>query len=138
MRIKSIDHFVLTVGDIEATCGFYSRVLGVKVVAFGEGRKAIKFGSQKINLHQAGHEFEPKAARPTPGSGDVCFVSGGTIAEILRRLADEQVPIVAGPVARTGALGPMQSVYFRDPNGNLIEVAVYDAAGWMREESHEK
>ncbi|OUN01384.1 MAG: hypothetical protein BAA04_06000 [Firmicutes bacterium ZCTH02-B6] len=123
MKVDSLDHLVLTVADVETTCRFYSRVLGMEVVTFGEGRKALQFGSQKINLHQQGREFEPKAARPTPGSADLCFLTSVPLAEVVAHLQSAGVAIVQGPVQRTGATGPILSVYFRDPDGNLIEVA---------------
>jgi catechol 2,3-dioxygenase-like lactoylglutathione lyase family enzyme len=123
--IDRIDHFVLTVRSVDATCDFYSRALGMRVVDFADGRKALAFGAQKINLHEAGREFEPKAERPTPGSGDFCLISStpvDTMAEHLRGLGIE---IEEGPVARTGATGPILSIYFRDPDGNLVEVSNY-------------
>jgi len=123
MKVDSLDHLVLTVADVEATCRFYSRVLGMEVVTFGQGRKALQFGSQKINLHQQGREFEPKAARPTPGSADLCFLTSVPLADVVAHLRSAGVPIVEGPVQRTGATGPILSVYFRDPDGNLVEVA---------------
>ena len=123
MKIDSLDHLVFTVADVEATCRFYSRVLGMEVVTFGQGRKALQFGSQKINLHQQGREFEPKAARPTPGSADLCFLTTVPLADVVAHLQSAGVAIVEGPVQRTGATGPILSVYFRDPDGNLIEVA---------------
>lgn len=123
MRIDSLDHLVLTVADIEATCAFYRRVLGMEVVTFAEGRKALAFGRQKINLHPHGREFDPKAQRPTPGSGDLCFLTSTPIGEVVAHLTAQGVTIVDGPVRRTGATGPILSVYFRDPDGNLIEVA---------------
>ncbi len=123
MKVDSLDHLVLTVADVEATCQFYSRVLGMEVVTFGQGRKALQFGSQKINLHQHGREFEPKAARPTPGSADLCFLTAVPLADVVAHLQSAGVAIVEGPVQRTGATGPILSVYFRDPDGNLIEVA---------------
>jgi catechol 2,3-dioxygenase-like lactoylglutathione lyase family enzyme len=126
MQITSLDHLVLTAGDVAATCAFYQRVLGMTVVTFGEGRKALSFGRQKINLHAAGHEFEPKAVKPTPGSGDFCLITELPLAEVIEHLQRENVPLVLGPVARSGAQGPMHSVYFRDPDGNLIEVARYE------------
>jgi len=126
MRITAIDHLVLTVRDIDATLSFYERVLGMQAVTFGEGRRALAFGAQKINLHQAGSEFEPKADRPTPGSADVCFVADTPIEAVAAHLRRLGVQILVGPVRRTGARGPMQSVYFRDPDANLIEVAAYD------------
>lgn len=127
MKIDRIDHVVMTVGDIAATCAFYARVLGMEVVTFGAGRTALAFGSQKINLHVAGREFEPKAERPTPGSVDLCLIATGTLDQVAADLAASGVPIVEGPVPRTGATGPIRSIYFRDPDRNLIEVSVYDA-----------
>lgn len=123
MRIDSLDHLVLTVRDVEATCAFYRRALGMEVVTFGAGRKALAFGAQKINLHQAGREFEPKAERPTPGSGDLCFLTTVPLDEVQRHLAACGVTVTEGPVRRTGAQGPILSVYFRDPDLNLIEVS---------------
>lgn len=123
MQIDSLDHLVLTVADLEATCAFYQRVLGMEVVTFGAGRKALAFGAQKINLHQAGREFEPKAQRPTPGSADLCFLTSVPLAQVQTHLAASSVAITEGPVQRTGAQGPILSVYFRDPDQNLIEVS---------------
>ena len=128
MRIDHLDHLVLTVADMDATCAFYERVLGMEAVAFGDGRRALAFGAQKINLHQAGHEFEPKAKRPTPGSADLCFITPTLIHEVVDSLQANGVDIVEGPSRKTGALGPIESVYFRDPDGNLIEVSNYLAA----------
>ncbi|MBI4290444.1 MAG: VOC family protein [Betaproteobacteria bacterium] len=125
MHIDGIDHLVLTAKDVEATCAFYAKALGMKVVTFGGGRKALSFGAQKINLHQYGKEFEPKAEKPTPGSADLCFVTSVPIAEVASHLASCGVPVIEGPVERTGARGPMMSVYFRDPDLNLIEVSNY-------------
>lgn len=123
MHVDSLDHLVLTVADVEATCVFYQRVLGMEVVTFGAGRKALAFGAQKINLHQAGREFEPKAQRPTPGSADLCFLTSVPLAQVQTHLAASGVAITEGPVQRTGAQGPILSVYFRDPDQNLIEVS---------------
>jgi catechol 2,3-dioxygenase-like lactoylglutathione lyase family enzyme len=123
MKIDSLDHLVLTVRDIEASCVFYQRVLGMAVVTFGAGRKALAFGAQKINLHQSGREFEPKAQQPTPGSADLCFLTSVPLPEVQRHLAACSVPVTDGPVQRTGAQGPILSVYFRDPDLNLIEVS---------------
>ncbi len=123
MQIDSLDHLVLTVANIEASCAFYSRVLGMEVVTFGQGRKALAFGAQKINLHQAGQEFEPKAQRPTPGSADLCFLTSVPLTEVQTHLAACGVTVTEGPVQRTGAQGPILSVYFRDPDLNLIEVS---------------
>lgn len=124
MQLDRLDHLVLTVADIEATCAFYERVLGMRRVVFGAGRVALQFGRQKINLHQAGREFEPKALRPTPGSADLCFLAAIPMDAVLAHLAAAGVTIEEGPVARTGALGPIRSVYLRDPDGNLLEIAV--------------
>lgn len=125
MRIEALDHLVLTVADIPATCDFYTRVLGMETVTFSAGRVALAFGSQKINLHQAGQEFEPKAAWPKPGSADLCFVSQTPLAEVIKHLQSCEVAVIEGPVERTGATGPIKSVYLRDPDGNLVEVASY-------------
>jgi catechol 2,3-dioxygenase-like lactoylglutathione lyase family enzyme len=125
VRIDRLDHLVLTVADVDRTVGFYQRVLGMQPVTFGDGRRALAFGSSKINLHQAGGEFEPKAARPTPGSADVCLISADPLADVCDHLAAEGVAIEEGPVTRTGATGPIQSVYIRDPDGNLIEISNY-------------
>jgi catechol 2,3-dioxygenase-like lactoylglutathione lyase family enzyme len=122
--IDRIDHFVLTVRDLEATCAFYTRALGMKQVEF-EGRLALHFGGQKINLHRAGHEFEPKAKAATPGSGDFCLISPTPLPAVIEHLAACGILIEVGPVARTGAQGAMRSIYFRDPDGNLVEVANY-------------
>jgi len=125
MKIDSLDHFVLTVKSIEATCDFYSKALGMQVVTFGEGRKALAFGSQKFNLHEQGKEFDPKAHRPTPGSGDICLITSLALAEVIAHLNACRVEIIDGPVKRTGAVGTLLSVYFRDPDLNLIEVSNY-------------
>ena len=126
ISIDRIDHVVLTVDDVEATCAFYERTLGMTAVTFSGGRRGLAFGKQKINLHQAGREFEPRAARATPGSADFCLIAAVPLDVVIAHLAACDVPLVQGPVAKTGALGPMQSVYFRDPDGNLVEVSVYD------------
>lgn len=127
MKIDAIDHIVLTVKDIDATCEFYARTLEMEPVTFGGGRRALAFGSQKINLHPQGNEFEPKAGRPTPGSADVCFVTSVPLRDVVAHLAACGVELVEGPVPRTGARGPIASVYFRDPDGNLLEVSNYVA-----------
>jgi len=127
VHIARIDHLVLTVRSIDATCAFYARVLGMDVVTFGAGRKALAFGAQKINLHEAGKEFEPKALHPTPGSADLCLIAT-PLPEVIAHLAQCAVPILEGPVGRTGATGPIRSVYFRDPDQNLVEVSNYEAA----------
>ena len=125
MRVDRLDHLVLTVADIDATVEFYTRVLGMKAVTFGAGRTALAFGRSKVNLHQAGHEFEPKAHRPTPGSADLCLIAVGPLEQVIEELTAHRVPIEEGPVERTGATGPIRSVYFRDPDRNLIEVSTY-------------
>ena len=123
--IERIDHIVFTVADVTATCAFYEKVLGMKVETFGEGRKALCFGMQKINLHQYGREFEPKAHAPAPGTQDICLITGTPISEVMEHLKKCGVVIEEGPVKRTGATGPINSVYFRDPDRNLIEVSNY-------------
>jgi catechol 2,3-dioxygenase-like lactoylglutathione lyase family enzyme len=128
MNIDRIDHVVMTVRDIDATCDFYTRVLGMRVVTFAGGRKALAFGRQKINLHLAGREFEPKAAHPTPGSVDLCLIATGALDDVVAHLAACGVSIIEGPVAKTGATGSLRSVYFRDPDANLIEVSTYEEA----------
>ncbi|HKU87957.1 MAG TPA: VOC family protein [Casimicrobiaceae bacterium] len=128
MAIDRIDHVVLTVRDVDATCAFYARVLGMRVVTFAGGRKALAFGRQKINLHSAGREFEPKAAVPTPGSADLCLITTTPLANAAAHLATCGVALLEGPVARTGATGPIRSLYFRDPDRNLIEVSTYGEA----------
>ncbi len=125
MEIDRLDHLVLTVKDIGVTCEFYARVLGMQIVTFGEGRKALAFGSQKINLHEQGKEFEPKAARPTPGSADLCFITRTPLSQVIEHLQAQQVEILEGPVQRIGAMGALVSIYFRDPDWNLIEVSNY-------------
>ena len=125
MKIDRIDHLVLTVKSIEATCAFYERVLGMETVTYGAGRKALAFGRQKLNLHEAGREFEPKAKRPTPGAIDLCFITTSPIEEIVAHLAAVGVPVEQGPIERTGATGTIVSVYLRDPDRNLVEVSCY-------------
>lgn len=125
MRIDRLDHLVLTVADMDATVGFYVRVLGMEEVTFGEGRRALAFGRSKINLHPAGREYEPKAARPTPGSADLCLITETPIELVVAELSEHGVPIEEGPVTRTGATGPILSVYLRDPDDNLIEISTY-------------
>ncbi len=123
MKIKHLDHLVLTVRDIEASCDFYSRVLGMRVVTFAGGRKALAFGRQKINLHQQGKEFEPKASQPTPGSGDLCFITDTPLDDVIAHLLACHVDIKEGPIQRSGAESPILSVYLRDPDGNLLEIS---------------
>jgi len=125
MNIARLDHLVLTVADIERTCAFYTRVLGMAVVSFGEGRTALRFGQQKINLHAADAIPGLVANTPTPGSGDLCFITEVPLAEVARHLEACRVPIVAGPGPRAGAIGTIQSVYIRDPDQNLVEISNY-------------
>jgi len=125
MNIDSIDHVVLTVKDMSATCEFYSKVLGMEIVTFGEGRKALSFGSQKINLQQVGRESTLVADKPTPGSADICFVTSLSLGDVMIHLNSCGVKLIGGPVERNGARGLMISVYFRDPDMNLIEVSNY-------------
>jgi phosphoribosylglycinamide formyltransferase-1 len=124
-HIDRLDHLVLTVRDVEATCSFYERVLGMQAITFDQARTALVFGQQKINLHAAGREFEPKADRPTPGSADLCFVTSTPLPRVIAHLAASLVAIVEGPVSRTGAIGTLRSVYIRDPDHNLIEISNY-------------
>ena len=121
--ITALDHLVLTVRDLQATLRFYVEGLGMELREFDGGRKALHFGIQKIHLHLAGHEFEPKAARATPGSVDLCFLAERPLAEIVERLAALGFAIIEGPVPRTGATHSLLSIYTRDPDGNLIEIA---------------
>ena len=123
MKVRAIDHVVLTVRDIDRTLSFYQRALGMTPVRFGEGRHALAFGDQKLNLHQAGREFEPKAAAPTPGAIDLCLLTDEPLDAAIAHLRAAGVAIELGPVAKTGARGPLRSIYFRDPDGNLIEVS---------------
>jgi len=125
MQIVCIDHLVLTVKNIQATCEFYSQVLGMEVVSFGSDRKALKFGGQKINLHQVGQEFEPKAQQPTPGSADLCLITETPLTQILYDLKSYGIAVEEGIVSRTGAKGAILSLYLRDPDGNLLEISNY-------------
>ena len=125
MQIERLDHLVLTVADIEQTCAFYARVLGMEVVRFGEGRTALRFGQQKINLHPANNIPGLVADKPTPGSGDLCFITKVPMVGVTAHLEQCGVPIVAGPGPRAGAIGTIQSVYIRDPDRNLIEISNY-------------
>jgi len=125
VKIDAIDHIVLTVRDITATCQFYELVLGMAVITSEEGRKALTFGSQKFNLHKLGREFEPKAEFPTAGSIDICLVTSTPITEVIEHLHTNGVDIIDGPVQRSGAVGSIVSVYLRDPDSNLIEISNY-------------
>jgi catechol 2,3-dioxygenase-like lactoylglutathione lyase family enzyme len=123
MSILALDHLVLTVADEGTTRRFYVDGLGMEWIEFAGGRHALRFGAQKINLHYRGRELEPKAAHPVPGSADLCFLSGEPLEATAKRMAALGYPVIEGPVRRTGATGPLDSLYFRDPDGNLIEVS---------------
>lgn len=122
--LDHLDHLVLTVANLDATIDFYTEILGMELVTF-EGRKALTFGVQKINLHQRGHEFNPKAAHPTPGSSDLCFITSTPLADVMEYLSSQKVHVEEGPVERTGTLGKISSIYLRDPDRNLIEISNY-------------
>ena len=122
--IDHLDHLVLTVANIDATVAFYTSALGMELITFGE-RKALRFGEQKINLHQVGKEFEPKALHPTPGSADLCFITKAPLEKVISHLNLGNYPIELGPVVRDGAKGEMLSIYLRDPDLNLIEISNY-------------
>lgn len=122
--VRSIDHFVLTVASIQATCDFYARALGFCVEVFGpEKRTALTFGKQKINLHEVGREFAPRARVATAGSGDFCLLTDTPVDQVALHLAAEGIEVIDGPAPKTGATGPLLSIYFRDPDGNLVEVS---------------
>ena len=123
IAIDSLDHLVLTVRDVEATIAFYAGVLGMRDETFGEGRRALHFGEQKLNLHEAGAEVTPNATAATPGSADLCFITRTPVEGVLRVLEDHGVSVEQGPVERAGATGQLLSVYVRDPDGNLVELA---------------
>jgi catechol 2,3-dioxygenase-like lactoylglutathione lyase family enzyme len=124
-QVERYDHVVLTVINIEASIDFYTRVMGMEAVTFDGNRRALHFGQQKINLHEVGKEDPLRALRPTSGSGDLCFITRTPLSVVLEHLKNCEVEVEVGPVERIGALGPMMSVYFRDPDNNLIEVANY-------------
>ena len=123
--IERLDHLVLTVADIDVTVDFYQRVLVMRHERLVAWSSALLFGQQKFYLHQAGREFEPKAIKPTPGAIDLCLITLWPLERVMAHLAEQGVTVEEGPVARTGAVGPIESVYFRDPDGNLIEVSRY-------------
>ncbi len=126
MRLERIDHVVFTVRDVDATCAFYTQAFGMEVVTFGDDRKALQFGQCKINLHQYGSEFEPRAARPAPGTQDICLITTASVQDVVTHLQSLNLDIVEGAVPKTGALGAIESVYVRDPDGNLVEIASYN------------
>ena len=121
--IDHLDHIVLTTARTGECIDFYTRVLGMKLERFGQGRMALKFGNQKINLHEKGKEFEPKATVALPGTLDICFIAAVPLSDVIARLAACNVPIIEGPVMKTGAQGPIRSLYVRDPDGNLVEIS---------------
>ena len=125
MNITALDHLVLTVADVARSVDFYTRVLGMDAITFGEGRKALRFGSQKINLHQLGAEVLPNAARATAGSADLCLLTDTPLPQVLAELAAHQIEAISDIVPRTGAVGAIESVYLRDPDGNLLEISRY-------------
>lgn len=125
MKISHLDHLVLTVANIEITCQFYRSALNFEVITFAENRKALKFGNQKINLHQVGKTFEPKAFQPTAGSAELCFIAETPLEKVIEHLQQLNIEIIEGPIERTGAMGKILSIYIRDPDQNLIEISNY-------------
>jgi len=121
--IDHLDHLVLTTAHLDRCIDFYTRLLGMTLETFGPGRKALRFGAQKINLHEVGKELEPKAERPTTGALDLCFIADRPLDDVIARLEALGASIIEGPVRRSGATGPIRSVYLRDPDQNLIEIA---------------
>ncbi|MGQ0544808.1 MAG: VOC family protein [Betaproteobacteria bacterium] len=124
--IDHIDHIVLTTRDKEGCVRFYTEVLGMKLESFGENRLALSFGGQKINLHEWGREFSPRAHVAAPGTLDLCLIASVSLEEVMARLRDHGISILEGPVMKTGARGPIRSVYVRDPDLNLVEISVYN------------
>lgn len=125
MILDRLDHLVLTVNNLEATISFYTQVLGMQLEVFGTNRKALTFGQQKINLHSADEPIKPHADKPTPGSADLCLITLTPISDVISHLNNLNITIEEGPVPRTGALGPIISIYLRDPDSNLIEISNY-------------
>ncbi len=125
MQIERLDHLVLTVQDLQKTLAFYVDVLGMQAITFGQGRHALQYGQQKINLHIKGQEFEPKAQQVMCGSADLCFITSTPLEQVEQELKQAGLDILEGPVQRTGAIGPITSLYVRDPDGNLIEISQY-------------
>jgi len=123
IKIDHLDHLVLTVQSIETSCRFYTEILGMKLITFADDRKALAFGNQKINLHRKGHEHEPNAKYATPGSADLCFITETPLDVVMKQLQHYECSVELGPVARTGANGPIRSIYVRDPDQNLIELS---------------
>ena len=131
MKITNIDHIVLTVSNIETTTKFYSEILGMSVVKFGDNRTALTFGNQKINLHQKGEEIDPKAENPICGSADLCLIAETSIETVLNELKSKNIEIIDGIVDRAGAVGVIKSIYFRDPDNNLIEISNYEQSDYI-------
>jgi putative dioxygenase len=125
MKISALDHLVLTVADIDRTIAFYTQVLGMEEVLFGNNRKALLFGSQKINLHERGAEIQPNAQHAACGTADLCLLTDTPLETVLQELSAHGIKPLSGIVARTGAMGKIQSVYLRDPDGNLLEISSY-------------
>jgi len=123
VKISKLDHLVITTANPEILIQFYTRVLDLELETFADGQKALKFGKQKINLHEAGAEIRPHAKHPTPGAADLCFITQTPIAQVLNHLASCNIEVIAGPVTRSGASGTLLSIYIMDPDGNLIELA---------------
>ncbi|OGA42982.1 MAG: lactoylglutathione lyase [Betaproteobacteria bacterium RIFCSPLOWO2_12_FULL_63_13] len=121
--IDHLDHLVITTANLDMCVDFYSRILGMRLEEFADGRLALKFGKQKFNLHVKGREFEPKASVPTPGALDLCLIAAIPLDRVITKLRSFGVPIIEGPVARTGAVCPLRSIYIRDPDGNLVEIS---------------
>ena len=126
MKITSLDHLVLTVADLSATVAFYTQVLGMQEITFGEGRKALLFGNQKINLHERGAEILPNAQHSACGTADLCLLTETPLKTVLQELHEKGITPISGIVPRTGAVGRIQSVYLRDPDGNLLEISRYE------------
>ncbi len=123
IEIESLDHLVITASDLQATVDFYTSVLGMEHVAFGNGLHAVRFGSQKFNIHDAATDVAPKAHNIVPGAADFCLISATPVSQVIRHLQKCGVAVEEGPVRRSGAVGTLESVYFRDPDGNLVEVS---------------
>ena len=123
MKVSKLDHFIITANNLEKTIDFYSRVLGMELQTFSDGRKALIFGDHKINLHEAGKEFKPHAQNPLPGSADLCFITRTPMQQVISHLTTCNVSIIEGPLEKSGASGPLFSIYIRDPDNNLIEIA---------------
>ena len=123
MKVSKLDHFIITANNLEKTIDFYSRILGMEQQTYSDGRKALIFGDQKINLHEAGKEFKPHAQNPLPGSADLCFITRTPMQQVISHLTTCNVSIIEGPLEKSGASGPLFSIYIRDPDNNLIEIA---------------